>query len=58
VRQYLHAGLIDSMHLVCAPVLLGRGEALFAGLDLRALGFAVKEHKASEHATHVVLERG
>ena len=58
VRQYLHGGLIDSMHLVCSPVVLGRGEALFHGLDLRALGFTVTEYKASEHATHVVLEKG
>jgi dihydrofolate reductase len=58
VRQYLHGGLIDSMHLVCSPVVLGRGEALFHGLDLRALGFTVTEHKASEQATHVVLEKG
>jgi dihydrofolate reductase len=57
VRQYLYAGLIDSMHLACSPVVLGRGEGLFAGLDLRALGFMVTEHKASESATHVVLEK-
>ena len=58
VRQYLQAGLIDSLHLALAPVVLGQGEALFAGLDLRALGFSVTEHKATEHATHLVLERG
>jgi len=57
VRQYLQAGLIDSLHLVSAPVLLGAGEALFHGLNLRDLGFSVTEHKASEHATHVVLEK-
>jgi dihydrofolate reductase len=57
VRQYLQAGLIDSMHLACSSVALGRGEALFAGLDLRALGFTVTERKATEHAVHVVLER-
>jgi dihydrofolate reductase len=57
VRQYLHAGSIDSMHLVCSPVLLGRGEALFHGLDLRALGFSVTERQATETATHVVLEK-
>ena len=38
VRQYLQAGLVDSMHLASAPVLLGRGEALFAGLDLPRWG--------------------
>jgi hypothetical protein len=31
---------------------------LFTGLDLRTLGFSVTEHKATERATHVVLEKG
>src|SRR5689334_11601257 len=57
VRQYLKAGLIDSLHLALAPVVLGHGEALFAGLNLPALGFSVTERKATEHATHVVLEK-
>jgi dihydrofolate reductase len=58
VRQYLQAGLIDSIHFALAPVVLGRGEALFPGLDLSALGFSVTEREATEHATHVVLEKG
>ncbi len=57
VRQYLQAGLVDSLHLAISPVLLGRGEALFAGLDLPALGFSVADRKVSEHATHVTLEK-
>jgi dihydrofolate reductase len=57
VRQYLKAGLIDSLHLVSAPVLLGQGELLFEGLDLRALGYSVTDRKASEYATHVTLEK-
>src|SRR5437868_11373381 len=58
VRQYLQANLIDSLHFALSPVVLGQGEALFTGLDLRALRFSVTEHKATEHATHLVLERG
>ena len=58
VRQYLQAGLIDSLHFALAPVVLGQGEVLFNGLDLPALGFSVTEHKATERATHVVLEKG
>ena len=57
VRQYLRAGAIDEMHLALAPVLLGQGEALLAGLDLPALGFRVTAHQAGEGATHVVLSR-
>jgi dihydrofolate reductase len=57
VRQYLRAGLIDSLHLSSVPVLLGQGEPLFDGLDLHALGFSITERKASEYATHLVLEK-
>jgi dihydrofolate reductase len=57
VRQYLQAGLVDELHFAISPVVLGRGEAMFAGLDLPALGFRVTEHMATPLATHVVLAR-
>jgi dihydrofolate reductase len=57
VRQYLRAGLVDTVHLALAPVVLGDGEALFAGLNLPNLGFSVTEHRATKRAMHVVLER-
>jgi len=57
VRQYLQAGLIDELHFAIAPVVLGRGEAMFEGVDLPGLGFRVTEHAATGHATHVVLGR-
>jgi dihydrofolate reductase len=57
VRQYLRAGLIDEVHFALSPVVLGQGEAMFAGVDLPALGFRVTEHQASENATHIVLAR-
>ncbi|MGN6094209.1 MAG: dihydrofolate reductase family protein, partial [Luteibacter jiangsuensis] len=41
VRQYLQARAIDALHIAISPVLLGQGEALFAGLDLPALGYRV-----------------
>lgn len=57
IRQYLREGLVDELHLAIAPVLLGAGEPLFQGLDLRALGYDCTRQVASERATHVVLER-
>lgn len=57
VRQYLRAGLIDELHFAFPPVVLGRGEAMFTGIDLPALGYRVAEHQPSEYATHVVLLR-
>ena len=58
VREYLQAGLVDEMHLAIAPVLLGSGENLFTGLDLRALGFRCVEHVPTQAATHIVLRKG
>ncbi len=57
IRQYLRAGLIDELHLAIAPVLLGQGERLFDGVDLRALGYECVQWVATEKAMHVVLQR-
>ncbi|MBB5208046.1 dihydrofolate reductase family protein [Chiayiivirga flava] len=57
VRAYLQRGMIDEMHLVTSPVVLGQGEALFAGIDLVAAGFRCVEHVASPEALHSVLVR-
>lgn len=57
IRQYLEAGLMDEMHLAVSPVLLGRGESLFAGLDLPALGYQVAETEAGERAMHLTVAR-
>lgn len=57
IRQYLREGLIDELHIAIAPVLLGQGESLFGGVDLRALGYECIEFVASENATHVILQR-
>jgi dihydrofolate reductase len=57
VRQYLQAGHVDEIHLVVAPVVLGQGESLFSGLDLRALGYRTVEHTPTDRATHIVLAK-
>jgi dihydrofolate reductase len=57
VREYLRARLIDEMHLAVSPKPLGRGEALFAGIDLVQLGYRTIQNVATEAATHVVPKR-
>ena len=58
IRQYLGAGLIDELHLVVSPVLLGDGEHLLHGLDLPALGYECRRHAAGERAAaHVFLRK-
>ena len=57
VREYLQAGLIDELHLAVRPVLLGAGENLWHGLDMRALGYEVAEVIQGERATHVMVRR-
>ncbi len=57
IQQYLRVRLIDEMHLAVAPVFLGSGEPLFAGLDLRALGYACTERVPTPNAIHLIVQR-
>jgi dihydrofolate reductase len=57
IRQYLSAGLIDEMHLVISPVILGSGEHLLADINLLQLGFRCNEHVSTPSATHLVLTK-
>jgi dihydrofolate reductase len=57
VRQYLQSGLIDELHFAIAPIVLGCGEAMFADIDLPALGFKVTERAVSDRAMHIVLRK-
>ncbi|MGH9745064.1 MAG: dihydrofolate reductase family protein [Candidatus Acidiferrales bacterium] len=57
IRQYLRTGLVDELHFAVAPVFLGSGEHLFAGIDLPKLGYQRTEVVPTELATHVVLTK-
>lgn len=57
IRHYLRSRTLDELHIAVAPVLLGGGEPLFAGLDLPALGYAVAGQAQGERAMHVMIAR-
>jgi dihydrofolate reductase len=56
VQQYLRAGLVDEVHLVITPVLLGRGERLFEHVDgVDRLYECVDVVRAPSRVVHVHL---
>ena len=57
IRQYLRAALIDEVHVAIRPVLLGTGEALWAGIDLPSLGYECVKHVPGVRATHLFFRK-
>jgi dihydrofolate reductase len=57
IQQFLRQRLIDEMHIAISPVLLGAGERLFEGVNMKALGYACTQHQATPLATHAVFTR-
>ena len=57
VQQFLQERLIDEMHIAIAPVILGTGEALFQGVNLRQLGYVCTQQIGTEMATHCFISK-
>jgi len=57
VNQYLAAGLIDDLYLHVAPVLLGRGERLFEGVDRTDLTQVSVRHTSLVTHLHYSVNR-
>jgi dihydrofolate reductase len=57
IRQFLSAGLIDELHLAFAYTLLGKGESLFEGINLPALGYEVTAQTPTDRALHVTVTK-
>ncbi|MFI5372367.1 MAG: dihydrofolate reductase family protein [Candidatus Eisenbacteria bacterium] len=52
-RQFLAAGLVDEMEIHVVPILLGGGEALFAGLGSDLRGLELVRTVAAPNVTHL-----
>ena len=57
VRQFLAAGLIDHMHIALVPILLGRGESLWDGLEGLEERFAIESVSSPSGVTHLTFTR-
>jgi dihydrofolate reductase len=57
IKQYMRAGLLDSMHIAIVPVMLGDGERLLDDLGDAASRYVCTEWVGSAKVTHAVLTR-
>ena len=57
VRQFLEADLIDHLHVVVVPIVLGRGERLWDGLERLEDRFDIESTPSPSGVTHLVLSR-
>ena len=57
VRDFLAAGLVDHMHLVQVPLVLGRGVRLWDGLEGLEAGYDVEAVSSPSGVTHLTVAR-
>jgi dihydrofolate reductase len=57
IRQFLAADLIDYMHVAVVPIVLGRGERLWDGLEGLEHRFDVESVSSPSGVTHLTLTR-
>jgi dihydrofolate reductase len=57
IRQFLAADLIDYLHVVVVPIVLGRGERLWDGLEELEQRFDVESVSSPSGVTHLTFTR-
>ena len=57
IRDFLAAGLVDHLHVVVVPILLGRGERLWDGLEGLEKDYQVEAVSSPSGVTHVTFTR-
>jgi dihydrofolate reductase len=57
VRAFLAAGLVDHLHVVQVPILLGRGVRLWDGLEALEQQYGVEAVQAPSGVTHLTFTR-
>ncbi|GEO96674.1 dihydrofolate reductase family protein [Kocuria turfanensis] len=57
VRDFLAAGLVDHMHLVLVPIVLGRGVRVWDGLEALEEHYRIEVVSAPSGVTHLTFDR-
>ena len=57
IREFLAAGLVDHMHIVVVPILLGRGVRLWDGLEGLEKDYEIEATSSPSGVTHVTFTR-
>jgi dihydrofolate reductase len=57
LREYLAAGLVDHMHIVLVPIILGRGVRLWDGLEGLEKDYVVESVASPSGVTHLIFAR-
>ena len=57
IRDFLAAGLVDYMHIVVVPILLGRGVSLWEGLEGLEASYQIEATSSPSGVTHVTFTR-
>ena len=57
IREFLAARLIDYLHIVVVPIVLGRGERLWDGLESLKDAYEIESVASPSGVTHLTLSR-
>ncbi|MGH3360167.1 MAG: dihydrofolate reductase family protein [Nocardioidaceae bacterium] len=57
IRDFLSAGLVDHMHVVVVPILLGRGVRLWDGLEALENDYDIEAISSPSGVTHLTFTR-
>ena len=57
IREFLATGLVDHMHIVVVPILLGRGVRLWDGLEGLEKDYEIESTSSPSGVTHVTFTR-
>ena len=58
IRDFLAAGLVDHLHIVVVPILLGHGASLWEGLRGLEEDYQIEATSSPSGVTHVTFSRG